>query len=152
MSMRTLLFVLLAPRALTGQTTSAALSGTVDDPTGAVMANVKVTLAEEGTGFIRASRTSKTGFFSFADLTPAQFTLSVEAPGFKMYRQTGIQVTANEERSLGQIRLEVGRVNETVTVTSDSTVIELATGERSGTLSGEQLNAIALRGRDIFDA
>ena len=59
---------------------------------------------------------------------------------------------ADQRRSLGQIKLDVGQVSDSVTVTAEAITVDLATGERSGTLTGSQLDEIALRGRDIFDA
>ncbi len=151
--MRHLLFGLLAlPGLLAAQTTSCALSGTVRDPAGSVVPNAKVTLVSEGNGFVRSVLTTSEGFFSFPDLNPATFTISVESPGFKTYREMRITVHADEELSLGQVKLEVGQVSETITVAADAVAVELANGERSGTLSGQQLDEIALRGRDIFDA
>src|SRR5215469_10136015 len=140
------------PAWLPAQNTSCALSGTVHDSAGAVIPNVKVTLTGEGNGFVRTVKTTSEGFFSFPDLTPATFTLSLEAAGFKTYRQTRIMINADEQRSLGQIRMDVGQVTDSVTVTAEAVSVELSTGERSGTLSGVQLDEIALRGRDIFDA
>src|SRR5262249_1274990 len=128
------------------------LSGTVNDSAGSVIPNVKVTLTDQGNGFVRTVVTTSEGFFTFPDLTPATFTLTLESPGFKTYRQTGLAVSTDERRSLGQIRLEVGQVSDSVTVTAEAVTVDLATGERAGTLTGTQLDEIALRGRDIFDA
>jgi hypothetical protein len=128
------------------------LSGTVHDSAGSVVPNVKATLTDQGNGFVRTVVTTNEGFFSFPDLTPATFSLSLEAPGFKTYRETGIAISADERRSLGQIKLDVGQVSDSVTVTAEVVNVDLATGERAGTLSGNQLDEIALRGRDIFDA
>ena len=150
--MRATLLLILAPALLAAQNTSSALSGTVHDAAGAAVPNAKVTLTGEDNGFVRSVHTSGEGFFSFPDLTPASFSLTVEAPGFKVYRQNRILLNANEQRSLGEIRMEVGQVTESVTVTAESVAVDLSTGERSGTLSGEQLDQIALRGRDVFDA
>ena len=78
--------------------------------------------------------------------------IAIEAPGSRRYRQTGILINADEQRSMGQVKLQIGQVSESVTVTADAVTVNLVTGERAGTLSGEQLDEIALRGRDIFDA
>ena len=51
-----------------------------------------------------------------------------------------------------RVKLQVGQVSESVTVSADAVTVNTANGERAGTLSGEQLDEIALRGRDIFDA
>ena len=148
------LFVMLLFLAISvlAQNTTSVLSGTVQDSVEGAIPNIKVTLTGQANGFVRTVNTSDEGFFSFRDLTPATFTVSIEAPGFKTYRQTGILVNANEQRSLGVIRLSVGQVSESVTVMAGPVVVDLSTGERSGTLTGNQLDQIALRGRDIFDA
>ena len=150
--MRALLMAVLLPAALLAQNTSGSLSGTVVDSAGSVVPNAKVTLTGEANGFVRTALATSEGFFSLPDLTPATFTLAIEAPGFKIYRQTGVAITASEERSLGRIKLQVGQLTESVTVSAEAIAVDLATGERSGTLSGQQLDEIALRGRDIFDA
>src|SRR5215471_637310 len=111
MTMIRLLLLLTLPALLSAQNTSSALSGTVQDSGGAVIANVKVTLTGEGNGFVRTVTTTNEGYFSFPDLTPATFTLTVEAPGFKTYRQTGISNSADQQRSLGQIKLDVGQLS-----------------------------------------
>jgi Carboxypeptidase regulatory-like domain len=140
------------PHELAAQNTSCSLAGTVQDTAGSVVPNAKVTLTGEQNGFVRTVSTTSEGFFSFPDLTPATFTLAIEAPGFKVYRETGILINADEQRSLGQLKLQVGKVTDSVTVAADAITINTANGERAGTLSGEQLEQMALRGRDIFDA
>src|SRR5882724_7481211 len=142
----------MLPALLPAQNISCALSGTVQDPGGAVMAGVRVTLTGEGNGFVRRATTTNEGFFSFPDLTPATFTLSVDTPGFKRYLQTGIEMGSGQQRSLGRIRLQIGEVTEAVTVTAEVASVNLASGEKSGTLTSDQLENLALRGRDIFDA
>src|SRR6266550_3486385 len=137
---------------LSAQTNSCALSGTVQDAGGAVIAGVTVRLTGEGNGFVRTATTTGEGFFSFPDLTAATFTLEIEAPGFKTYRQTGIAMPSGEQRSLGQIHLDVGAVTEQVTVTAGAVAVNLVSGEKSGILTNDELDHLALRGRDIFDA
>ena len=146
------LLVFFLPALMLAQNTSSSLAGTVQDAAGAVIPSAKITLTGEENGFVRTVSSSSGGFFSFPDLTPATFTISVQAPGFKLYRQTGILINADEQRSLGQIKLQVGQVTESVTIAADAVSVNTANGERAGTLTGEQLDQIALRGRDIFDA
>jgi hypothetical protein len=150
--MRYIAFLLCVPALLPAQNVSCALSGTVLDAGGAVIAGVEVKLTRQETGFLRKVTSNNEGFFSFSDLSPAAFTLSIDAPGFKSYRQTDISINANEQRSLGQIHLVVGAISESVTVTAETAAVNLSTGEKSGTLTGDELDHIALRGRDLFDA
>ena len=144
--------MLLLPALLPAQNTSCALSGTVQDPAGAVVPGVKVMLTGEGNGFVRTVTTTSEGFFAFPDLTPATFTLSIDAAGFKTYRETGIAISSGEQRAVGNIKLQIGQLSETVSVRAEIETVNLVNGERSGTLTGDQLDELALRGRDIFDA
>src|SRR5436309_11434318 len=125
--MRKLALLLVLPAVLPAQNISCALSGTVQDPGGAVMTGVKVTLTGEGNGFVRTVTTTNEGFFSFPDLTPATFTLKLEAAGFKKYSQTGLTLSADQQRSLGVLKLEIGQVSDSVTVTAEAVSIDLST-------------------------
>ncbi|MCU1263373.1 MAG: TonB-dependent receptor, partial [Bryobacterales bacterium] len=80
------------------------------------------------------------------------FTLAIDAPGFKHYRETGVALDSSEQRSLGVIRLQIGQATESVTIAAEAVTVNLASGERSGTLDSTQLDHLALRGRDVFDA
>jgi hypothetical protein len=147
-----LLLALLLPALLPAQNTSCSLAGTVLDSAGAVIPNAKVTLTGQENGFVRTAASNQEGFFSFPDLTPATFTISIEAPGFKIYKETGILINAAEQRSLERVKLQIGQATQSVTVSAEAVSINTSNGETAGTLSGEQLDEIALRGRDIFDA
>jgi hypothetical protein len=151
-AMRRFLWLILLPGLLEAQNISSSLSGTVQDPTGAVVAAARVTLTSEDTGFIRTVTTTHGGFFSFPDLTPATFSLEVTAPGFKTYRQTGIDIGSSAQHSAGAIRLQLGEVSDAVTVTADAATVNTISGEKSSSLNSRDLEGLALRGRDLFDA
>src|SRR5258708_35683063 len=144
------LLLLLLPALLPAQNTSCSLAGTVHDPAGAVVPGAKVTLTSEGNGFVRTVSTTHEGFFSLPDLTPATFTIVIEAPGFKLYRETGVMISADEHRSLGQIRLQVGQVSESVTITSDAVTANTANVQRPATLRAHQPHSLPPPARDNF--
>ena len=73
---------LLLPAVLPGQNISCGLSGTVLDPANALVSGIPITLTSQDNGFVRTAVTNHGGFFSFPDLTPATFTLAINAPGF----------------------------------------------------------------------
>jgi hypothetical protein len=62
----------------------------------------------------------------------------------------GIAVTASEIRTLGTIQMELGAVIENVTVIAQGATVQLASAEKAGLLSEEQVNQIAINGRDFF--
>ncbi|MFB3828256.1 MAG: carboxypeptidase regulatory-like domain-containing protein [Bryobacteraceae bacterium] len=145
----TLLFCVSAAPA---QNISCSLSGTVQDSMGAVFPGVEVSLASAQTGFTRTTRTNPEGFFSFPDLTPSTYTLVISAPGFKRHVQEGIEISSGEQRSLRNIALSVGEVSESVTVTAEAAPVQLGSSDRAVGLISEDLENIALRGRDFMDA
>ncbi|MCL5744964.1 MAG: Plug and carboxypeptidase regulatory-like domain-containing protein [Acidobacteria bacterium] len=134
------------------QNISCLLSGTVHDPTGAVVPGAEVKLVADATGFVRTTKTNSVGFFVYPDLTASVFSLSVSAPGFKQYAQGGIEIRSGEQRSLGIVRLELGTAADTVTVTAEAAQVMAASGERAGVLQDEELSALAIKSRDIMDA
>jgi hypothetical protein len=74
----------------------------------------------------------------------------VQTSGFKTFEIKDIFVTSSETRSLGRISLQLGEVRDSVTVQAEVADVQLASAERSGVLTGGQLNDIALNGRDFF--
>lgn len=120
-----------APQASPGPAQSGSISGTVVDPDGAVIANVKVTLAQSGAtaqganpaGLTPTGENSKRealsdgeGHFAFADAPPGPFQLSFAAPGFASLEQSGI-LHAGEDHVIPQIALAVARNTVDVEVT-----------------------------------
>jgi hypothetical protein len=147
-----LVFVMLAVAALRGQNISCALSGAVEDSLAAPFAGIDVNIAGIQTGFVRTSRTNANGFFAFPDLTPGTYTLSISATGFTPYHQSGIELNSGEQRSLGSIRLKIGQISDSVTVTAETSAVQLGSSDRAGVLTATQLESLALRGRDFMDA
>src|SRR5207237_10573427 len=74
--------------------------GTVTDPSGAVVAGASVTAAEAGTGFSRSVVTSSEGFYTIPSLRPAEYSLTVQAPGFRNFSQTGIRLQADQSATV----------------------------------------------------
>jgi hypothetical protein len=135
-----------------GQNVSSSLSGTLQDPAGNIVPNQEIRLTDNRTGFISTTRTNADGFFFFPALPPSTYTLTVDARGFKGYTQDGIEINSAQKRTLGVIRLEIGQVSDSVTVTADANPVMLGSGERASLLTGAEIAGIALRGRDFVDA
>ena len=90
------------------QVTSAAIHGTVTDPSEAVIPNAKVTALNTATGIAAGTTSNKSGFFIFPALQiGGPYTITVESPGFQKFERTAIELDANanlEENA----RLQVG--------------------------------------------
>src|SRR5271170_3011292 len=78
----------------------ATLTGIVSDPTKAVVAGAKVTLTDDQSGSQRDTVTNNDGYFTFASVPVASYTLIIEAKGFNAYKLSGIELTGGEKRNV----------------------------------------------------
>src|SRR5215471_16663516 len=143
-------FTLLAfSLVVSGQTVTGSISGAVADATGGYIPGAAVTITSEKTGQVRTSPTSEEGRFTFAALQPGAYSLKVEKNGFQTLEQKGVILSANENLALGDIKLQTGQVSETVSVTSEGTLVERETSDLTARLTSDQLALISTKGRDV---
>ena len=128
---------------------TAQLSGLVTDTGGGVMPGVTVIIRNVGTNLIKETVTGPTGAFLFPDLLAGTFDLTVSVQGFKSYEQKGIVIGATDRIALRTIALEVGGLEETVSVVSEATLVQTNNGARSALITRDNLEDIALKGRDF---
>jgi Carboxypeptidase regulatory-like domain/TonB-dependent Receptor Plug Domain len=141
-------FALLAPFCLSQQLTGT-LTGTTYDASGAVVANAKVTIKNEASGDIRTTVSNGSGFFSITAVPPGSYTVIVGAPGFKAWQEGHVVFAEGDNRTLPNIKLEVGQITETVEITSGAdAVVPLDTAEVSTTLNTGLVEDIPIVGRD----
>jgi len=126
------------------QTTSGSISGTVLDPQSATVANAKVSAQEHQQRFVVNMITDSSGRFVLPDLAPGTYSLTVEATGFKRLERSNIVLNANDKLTLGDIRLEVGSVTESVEVSTETVTLQTESAERGAALVGKQLENIAV--------
>jgi hypothetical protein len=128
---------------------SGTITGSVTDPTDAVVAGARITLIHDATGTRRETQTNDAGAFAFNSVQPGAFTIAVEQAGFKLFRRTNVVLSANERLPV-EIRLELGTAAETVRVEAQGAVVQTASSERSGTVTDHQLSTLMLKGRDFM--
>jgi hypothetical protein len=145
-----LLMVSLGCGLVFAQTISSSVIGSVADPSGAVVPRATLRLANEGTGEVRSVSSDINGQFRFANMLPGKYRLTVRADGFKTHTSAGIELSASETRDLGIVALDIGSISDEVTVTTDVTPVQAASGEKSALVSGVQLSQIAIKGRDFL--
>ena len=134
----------LEAQGLTGQ-----VSGTVTDSGGGVLPGATVVIKNVGTNQTRETVTDADGAFLFPDLLAGKYDVTVTVAGFKTYEQKGIDLASTERVGLRAIALEVGGVAETVTVQAESVQVQTTTAARSGLITRENIEDIALKGRDF---
>lgn len=141
---------LLAAGIVYAQGSSGTVSGRVVDATGGAVAGAEVHIQNQADRNLRNFATTAEGDFVFPNLVPGDYTLSIKMAGFKGYEKKDIHLAASDTLALGDVRLEVGAVSETVEVTAQGATVETASGERSGLLDTKQIGELMARGRDVM--
>ena len=130
---------------LTGQ-----ISGTLTDSSGGSVINAKIEVINQKTAQVRTATSDSEGNFVVTELLPGTYSLVASANGFKKFEQTGIVLTANERVDVHKLALEVGDVNQTVTITADPAFVKTESAERAGLIDEQQIQSVALKGRDYM--
>ena len=131
---------------------TATVSGTVTDPTGALVQDASVTVIDESTQDARPTETNKNGIFAVPNLDPSTYSVKVSAKGFAPRELTGIEVHAGDVIKLPTFVLAIGATTDTITVTSVAGQIMVTeNGQRSETLTYSDIQDLALTGRDTTE-
>ena len=133
------------------QEVTSVILGVVTDPADAVVPHAAMTATEASTGQSRSTASDEAGRFRFNDLRPGAYLIRVQAPGFKAFDLTNINLLSGETRDLGRLVLQIGSVTEEVSVMAQATPVQTASSERSASVTPEQLQQLSLKGRDPFD-
>src|SRR5262245_20900170 len=151
-ALRVILFFvvsILSSVTLSAQST-AQVSGTVRDQSGAVLPGVEVTMTQTATGLARSVVTNETGSYVLPNLPIGPYRLEASLPGFRMFVQTGIilQVNANPEIN---IAMEVGQVAETVEVQADAALVETRSTGVGQVIDNVRVMELPLNGRQVTE-
>ncbi len=142
------LFVILP---VTHAQTTATLTGTVLDTSGAVIPNASITLTNEASNDTRVITSNGDGNFVFPSLIPGSYTITVELKGFKTSKQVGVVVHAGDNIKVPNFALEVGDSATSVTVVENTQIIPVDNGERSAVLDAQDIDNLALESRNISE-
>ncbi|HYK21113.1 MAG TPA: carboxypeptidase regulatory-like domain-containing protein [Pyrinomonadaceae bacterium] len=144
------LFALLATSVSTrAQSVTGSITGTVTDVSGAVVPGAAITLIQDKTAEARTLSSDNDGRFTFAALQPGGYSIRVERQGFQTLEQKGIILSANETLAVGDLKLQPGQVSETVSITSEGTIVERESSDLTARLTADQISLISTKGRDI---
>lgn len=132
------------------QTVSSSITGVVLDASGAAIVGADVTLTNNATGAAFSAKTATDGGFTFPNLLAGRYLLTAKTAGFKTLETKDIVISSGEVRALGSLTLQVGEVKDSVSVEAAAVAVQTSSSEKSGLVTGTQLNDIAVRGRDFF--
>jgi hypothetical protein len=133
------------------QADRASVTGVVKDPGGSVMPNVNITIRNIDTDGSRSVETNGEGYFTILELEPGNYELTAVKTGFNTYREDKITLeTGNEFRA--EIKMDVGTVSKTVTVTADAAMLNTENGMVTGqVVNNQEIADMPLNGRDFTE-
>jgi hypothetical protein len=128
--------------------TRSTITGTVTDPSGAVVAGAAVTITDTLTKISTQAVTNSSGGYLVNDLIDGTYSVSIAKAGFKTYTVTDVELHPTETSTVNGT-LSVGAATETVTVTSASADVETSSPELSSYISSDQVSSLPMNGRNF---
>ena len=129
---------------------TAQVSGTVTDQSGAVLPGVEVTVRQTDTGLTRTAVTNETGSYVLTNLPIGPYRFEAALPGFRTYVQTGIVLQVNSNPTIKAV-LEVGQVSETVEVQANAALVETRSTAVGQVMENTRILELPLNGRQVTD-
>src|SRR6266481_6808681 len=151
MRLKALLVILLSLCAVSAYAQfKASLQGTVLDSKGGAVAGAKVMVTNQNTSIARETTASDQGFYRINELPPGSYTVTVEASGFKQAISKDIVVEAEQPRGYDVI-LQIGAVQESVTVSASAEGLQTENASTTNTISSQEILTLPQFGRDPYE-
>jgi carboxypeptidase family protein len=143
--------VLLSPT-LNAQQTTATLTGTVYDASGAVVPGATVTLENMSSGDTRRTESNGDGYFTFGAVPPGNYSVTVQMKGFGTWEAKNIALSSGDKRTVSGVKLTPGGAVETVEVSGVADqVTPIDSGEKSVTIDEHILSNVAIVGQNAAE-
>src|SRR6267154_865968 len=144
-----LLFCLVSTTILLAQSTGGRILGRVADPSGAVLAGVKVTLVNEATGVSRETQTNDSGDFAFIEVPVGTYRSEFELTGFKKNIRRGVLLELNQVVTLN-MTMQIGGAKEVVEVTSEAPLVDTTSTQLGAVVNDRSISQLPLNARDTY--
>src|SRR5262245_8665892 len=148
LSLLQLALVCFCSIAMAQELTTGSVVGVVKEEGGSVVAGASITVTNRATGAHRAVASAETGEFSIPGLAPALYDIKVEKTGFRAYRVEGLELKINQVARL-EVRLQVGQITESVTVTGGAALLETDTSAVGQVIDSQRVRELPLNGRNL---
>jgi hypothetical protein len=143
------LFCLAGCTLLIAQSTGGRILGRVADPSGAVLAGVKVTLVNEATGVSRESQTNDSGDFVFIEVPVGTYRAEFDLAGFKKNIRRGVLLELNQVVTLN-MTMQLGGAKEVVEVTSEAPLVDTTSTQLGAVVNDRSVSQLPLNARDTY--
>src|SRR3989475_12231110 len=129
---------------------TAQISGTVRDPSAAVLPGVERTATETETGLVRKTISNETGSYVLPNLPLGPYRLEAGLPGFRTYVQAGIVLQVNSSPVINPV-LQVGQVSEQIEVQANAALVDTRDSAVGSVIENERVLELPLNGRNVTD-
>jgi hypothetical protein len=143
-----LFFLLVQTHIVFGQVDQGSVAGVVQDASGAVVPNAKVTLLNKDQGLSLETTTQANGEYNFTPVRIGNYSLSVTAPGFSTTTQENLQVSVQQHLQVN-IQLKTGATTETVEVNTTPPLLQTEEGSVGQVVTEKTINSLPLNGRNF---
>lgn len=144
------LLILASGAAVWSQSVQGVITGTVTDPTGAVVPNATVTITNAGTNISQSTTTGSDGSYRFGLVPPGTYTVEIKAANFGTVRISGVVVEASQTVPLNR-QLELAKAQQIIEVTEQAPLVQTATSDLGFQVNSATIQNAGLVDRDIFD-
>jgi len=137
------------PTLLVAQGTSGRILGRIADPTGAVLAGVKIKATNEATGVAQTTASNESGDYVFPNLSVGTYSLSFDLTGFKNNVRRSVTIDVNQVITLN-MTMQVGQTQEVVDVTSEAPLVETSSTQLGTVVNDRAIVQLPLNERDTY--
>jgi len=132
---------------LHGQVATGRVSGTIQDTSGAVVANARISITNQSTSISQSVNSGSSGAYFFEAVNPGTYTLTVEASGFERHISRGVQVHLQQNTSI-DVTLAIGNTSQSVMVTAAAPLMQTQDASLGQTIDEEAVNDMPMASRD----
>ena len=146
----TIVYLLAAgATSLSGQTSSAQVSGRITDPSDAVIPGVAVTIRNVDTGIEQVVSTNELGYYTVPFVQPGNYRIDVSSPGFRSVSRGGIKIDVDQQARF-DFQLEVGQITEVIEVVEAAPLLESETSTIGQVIENKSVVEMPLNGRNAW--
>jgi len=132
-----------------GQAGQAELFGTIQDPSGLAVPKANIEAEDQATMARYSALADERGAYHILGLPAGQYTLTVEQPGFRTYRQSGITLRLGDRTAIN-VKLQIGEASQTIDVTAAAPLLQTASGDVSMNVDQQKIATLPLNGRNFI--
>ena len=143
-------FLLIPGGTLLAQAGRGSITGTVTDPTGAVVPKAQVVLLNNATGLTQHTVANSSGYYTFISLNPGEYRVTASGSGFATVARENVTVTVDQATQVN-IALRIGSVTEVVTVKGGVSLVEPSNSTVGSLITAATIDRVPLISRNIYD-